>query len=195
MFVSFINFTIIFVSNIGKRGKYTKSMGLLMMLFTIIIIISAFYRMNLYEQAFGYTYLRLFVYFILATELILSIPIILYIIGKNIDLLKTSIIIGTTMYLILNFINIDNLIARKNIDRYLEDPKNIELDLSYLIQNTNTDAIPQIARLEYAQDQDISQRVKTYLEEQKEYLESEKTTWQEFNLSILNAKNELNIRK
>ena len=99
------------------------------------------------------------------------------------------------MYLILNFINIDNLIARKNIDRYLEDPKNIELDLSYLIQNTSTDAIPQIARLEYAQDQDISQRVKTYLEEQKEYLESEKTTWQEFNLSILNAKNELNIRK
>ena len=195
MFVSFINFTIIFISNIGKRGKYTKSMGLLMMLFTIIIIISAFYRMNLYEQAFGYTYLRLFVYFILATELILSIPIILYIIGKNIDLLKTGIIIGTTMYLILNFINIDNLIARKNIDRYLEDPKNIELDLSYLIQKTNTDAIPQIARLEYAQDQDISQRVKTYLKEQKENLESKKTTWQEFNLSILNAKNELNIRK
>ena len=65
MFVSFINFAILFVINMNKEikaKKYTKFMSLLMILFTVVIIVSAFYRMNLYQEVYGYTYLRIFVY-------------------------------------------------------------------------------------------------------------------------------------
>ena len=125
MLVSIINFVILVVSNNNrkeqthKQKNYTKGMSIFILIFTVIIILSAFYRMNLYEQEYGYTYLRLFVYYILATEMILIIPCFIAIIGKKIDLLKVSIIILTTMYVFINFSNIDSTIATKNVDRYI----------------------------------------------------------------------------
>ena len=193
MFVSFINFGVLFVANINKKEIeinskiYKKMMSLLIIVFTIIIIISAFYRMNLYEQEYGYTYLRLFVYFILATEVILTIPIILYILEKNINLLKSSIIIVTTMYVVLNFINIDNLIAKRNIDRYFENSGKRTIDIDYLMENTGTDAVQEMLRLLNAKDKNISRRIKEYLKSGKEEYEDKKKYWQEFNLSKLNA--------
>lgn len=192
MFVSLINFGIIFISNINKKEKtekkYTKIMSILIIAFTIIIIISAFYRMYLYEQEYGYTYLRLFVYFILATELLITIPIIMYILKNNVNLVKSSIIIITTMYLILNFINIDYVIAQKNINRYFENNESKSIDLSYLIKNTDTDAIAQMAKLLNSKDMQVVQSVKYYLKEQEEILENEKINLLELNLSKLRAK-------
>ena len=92
MFVSFINFVILTVANINKIEKtknqkiYNKIMSLLIILFTLIIIVSAFYRMNLYQETYGYTYLRIFVDFILITETLISVPIIIKLLGKNIDI-------------------------------------------------------------------------------------------------------------
>lgn len=197
MFVSFINFIIIFIAKINKQEKtknetkYTKYMSILTIIFTIIIIISAFYRMSLYEQEYGYTYLRLFVYFILITELIITIPVIAYILGKKIDLLKTIITITSTMYLILNFINIDNIIAKNNIDRYLEDPEENEIDITYLITSTNTDAISQLTRLLNTNDPIVVESVKNYLYNEQRELEIEEMDFQELNLSKIEAKNAL----
>lgn len=186
MFVSFINFGILFVINMNKEikaKKYTKFMSLLMILFTVVIILSAFYRMNLYQEVYGYTYLRIFVYFALITELLLVVPIIIYVLGKNIDIVKTSIIIVTTMYVILNFINIDKIIANKNIDKYFEDPQNSHFDLNYLIENTGTDAISEIKRLVKSEDEYIKKRTKQYLQGYKYKLTTEEMDWQEWNLS------------
>ena len=147
--------------------------------------------MILYEQEYGYTYLRLFVYFILITELIITIPVIAYILGKKIDLLKTIITITSTMYLILNFINIDNIIAKNNIDRYLEDPEENEIDISYLITSTNTDAISQLTRLLNTNDPIVVESVKNYLYNEQRELEIEEMDFQELNLSKIEAKNAL----
>lgn len=194
MFVSIINLIILFIANTNKKEattsskRYKKIMSIIIILFTIIIIISAFYRMNLYEKEYGYTYLRVFVYFTLATELILTIPIILYLLEMNIDLVKISIIVVTTMYVILNFVNIDNMIAKKNIDRYIESSEEKELDISYLIQNTGTDAIPQITRLLKVEDRQLAEKAERYLYKEKESLEKETTQWQERNYSKEQAK-------
>ena len=192
MFVSFINFGLLMIFNInkvadGEKKLYTKVMEIAMIVFTIVIIISAFYRMYLYEQTYGYTYLRIFVYFILFTELVLTIPVIMYISGKDLNLLKIAITTCTIMYVILNFINIDNLIAKKNIDMYFESGDLTKFDLSYIITNTNTDAISQIKRLEKAKDQIIVDRVESYLKDKKSILSDEEMKWQEMNLSKLFA--------
>ena len=91
------------------------------------------------------------------------------------------------MYVILNFINIDNLIAKKNIDMYFESGDLTKFDLSYIITNTNTDAISQIKRLEKAKDQIIVDRVESYLKDKKSILSDEEMKWQEMNLSKLFA--------
>ncbi|MDZ7837537.1 MAG: DUF4173 domain-containing protein [Actinomycetota bacterium] len=65
--VSVINFLIILiaVSFLKKESKnVTIAIRILLSLvagFTFVMIASAFYRMSLYEQAYGFTYLRIFV--------------------------------------------------------------------------------------------------------------------------------------
>ena len=193
MIISFINIVMIILAKVNKGNitNYTKGMSILTLLFTIVILLSAFFRMNLYEKAYGYTYLRLFVYYILATEFILVLPIGLWILDKKIDILKWTIGIVTLMYLILNFSNIESTIAKRNVDRYFENQEENEIDLEYLFHHTGTDAIGQIKRLLNAKDENVVIRVKEYLLREKEELQNTETSWQETNLSEIKAKEEL----
>ena len=193
MIISFINIVMIILAKVnkGNTSNYTKGMSILTLLFTIVILLSAFFRMNLYEKAYGYTYLRLFVYYILATEFILVLPIGLWILDKKIDILKWTIGIVTLMYIILNFSNIESTIAKRNVDRYFENQEENEIDLEYLFHHTGTDAIGQIKRLLNAKDENVVIRVKEYLLREKEELQNTETSWQETNLSEIKAKEEL----
>ena len=193
MMISFINIVMIILAKVNKgdTSDYTKAMSILTLLFTVVILLSAFFRMNLYEKAYGYTYLRLFVYYILATEFILILPIGLWILDKKIDILKWTIGIVTIMYLILNFSNIESTIAGRNVDRYFENQEENEIDLEYLFHHTGTDAIGQIKRLLNAKDETVVKKVKEYLLQEKEELQNTETNWQETNLSEIKAKEEL----
>lgn len=193
MMISFINIVTIMIAKLNKEStsNYTKVMSILTLIFTMIILISAFFRMYLYEKAYGYTYLRLFVYYILATELLFILPIGLWIFGKKIDILKCTIGIVTIMYVILNFSNIESTIAKRNVDRYFENQEENEIDLTYLLKNADIDAISEIKRLLNAKNQKVVRRVKEYLLEEKEKLQETNKSWQETNLSEINAKKEL----
>ena len=193
MMISFINIVMIILAKVNKgdTSDYTKAMSILTLLFTVVILLSAFFRMNLYEKAYGYTYLRLFVYYILATEFILILPIGLWILDKKIDILKWTIGIVTIMYLILNFSNIESTIAGRNVDRYFENQEENEIDLEYLFHHTGTDAIGQMKRLLNAKDETVVKKVKEYLLQEKEELQNTETNWQETNLSEIKAKEEL----
>ena len=193
MIISFINIVMIILAKVNKENisSYTKGMSILTLLFTMVILLSAFFRMNLYEKAYGYTYLRLFVYYILATEFILILPIGLWILDKKIDILKWTIGIITIMYVILNFSNIESTIAERNVDRYFENQEENEIDLDYLFHHTGTDAIGQMKRLLNAKDETVVKRVKEYLLQEKEELQDTENSWQEANLSEIKAKEEL----
>lgn len=119
MFVSFINFALILISNRynEKRENIIKILNLLLVLFTIIIAISSMYRMHMYEMEYGLTYLRIFVYLILVTELIAFVPVIMYIFNENFDFMKWCFIIGISTYCIANYMNIEHIIVSKNINR------------------------------------------------------------------------------
>lgn len=191
MAVSIINFIIILVTSKRKKENkklnYTKIMNLLLAGFTLIILFSSFYRMYLYEQAYGYTFLRLMVYFALITEIILIIPTIMYILDLNINLTKTYFVVIMLMYILVNYVNIDYIIAKKNIDRYFED-ENYELDMSYL-QTLSIDATEQILRLENVEDENISNQVKYYL--YKVESETKDINLQNFNINRIIAKRQL----
>ena len=119
-------------------------MSLVMVLLTIVIIVSSFYRMNLYEAAYGYTTLRLLVYIALTTETILMIPTVMYIFNSDFNIVSSYILILLVAYMFANFINIDYLIARRNVDRFYSTNK---LDVYYL-QNDGTDNIPVLVDIE-----------------------------------------------
>lgn len=207
MIVTIINFIIILFTNANKRETskgvkiYTKIMNLFLIIFTVVMICSSFLRMYLYEQECGYTFLRLMVYFILATELILVIPTVAYVITKKVKLLKSYIIIISIMYVIANFANVDKTIARKNVDKYIADVKtsynknDVDVDFNYL-KGLSIDAITDIIRLyENTEDVTLKSKIKAYLikEYNKEVKNKEKSNFQEFNYQEEKAKKELTV--
>ena len=132
LFVSIINISLILWakrSKEAKEDKFVTSLTFLMVIFTFVIILSSYFRMNLYEMAFGYTLLRLLVYVTLITETILLIPTILYIFNFKINLIKTYLVIIISVYTLINFANVDAIIARRNIQKYYKDN---DIDLAYL---------------------------------------------------------------
>ena len=198
MLVSLINLYTVLIAKKREmqdeiKTKFIKTMCLVMVVCTFIILISATYRMYLYESAYGYTILRLLVYCILFTEAILLVPTILYIIDKKINLPITYFTIILSVYVCMNFANFDNIIAKRNVDRYIETGK---IDVLYLEMGTGTDAINQIMRiLDYKEiEVGIKPEVRRYLSDVHFYLESEQMDFRDFNISKLLAKKKISER-
>jgi hypothetical protein len=194
-----------------KNKRYMNIMSLIMIGFTFIILVSAVIRMYFYENAFGYTLLRLLVYCSLFTEAILLIPTILYIVGKRVNLLKTYFIIILIVYVCMNFANFDNVIAKRNVDRYIETGK---IDVEYFKDNIGTGAVEQIIRIleedryldvsinldknkvkEERQDlskertkNDHNKEIREYLQDIYKELEQENMDFRDLNLSKIYAK-------
>lgn len=218
MIVSLINIAMILKANnknlkeTEKQEKYKKTMCIVMVIFTLIIIISAFARMTLYQQNYGYTRLRILVDYTLITEIILLIPTIIYILKNKIDLIKTYFVIIITMYCLVNFINIDKIIMKNNFNRYKETGY---IDLNYIMEMNNSDLIEQLLELKdtefkysekaYSQSDTDKQEIQEQIGKQQRELNGYLASWKksfnethtlaEFNLPKMRAKSILNNRK
>lgn len=178
MVISLINLVIILLSKKAKESNYIKGMSTVMIGLTLIIIVSSFFRMFLYEQAYGYTELRLGVYCILITETILLIPTMIYIFQKKFPLLKYYIVIITCVYTLVNCVSIDQIIAKNNISRYDRTGK---IDIDYLM-NYNSDNMKQLVDL-YKRTDDVDMKIEleVYFESMRKELKDRKIL--EYNVS------------
>lgn len=189
MFISVINIVIILLSKKSKEKNYTKIMSLLTVLLTLVIIVSSFYRMFLYEQAYGYTVLRLGVYIILITEVLLLIPTIFYIFNKKVKIVSYYLIITIAVYSLVNCFSIERIIAENNIRRYERTGK---IDLYYL-ENNNYDNLNQLRKLskKIEEDNHILPVDKKILKDYIKYMDKGNNfNILEFNISKHNAKKE-----
>ena len=193
MIVSIINLITILIAKRRENKDETKSnkfinyMSIVMILFTFIIVISAAVRMYFYESQYGYTLLRLLVYCVLFTEGILFIPTALYILDKKINLAKCYFIIILSAYVCMNYLNFDNLIAKRNVDRYIETGK---IDMYYLEKNTGTDAVYQLNRLidtDARNEAKVKNDAGKYLKNMYYRLDVENRDFRDFNLSKILA--------
>ncbi|MBC8390006.1 MAG: DUF4173 domain-containing protein [Actinobacteria bacterium] len=196
--VTVINFIIILiaVSFIRKENRKihmaSKVLLSFLVFFTFVLLVSAFYRMLVYEQAYGFTYLRIFVQAFMVLLFFLFIVNIIYIWYTKLPIIKSYFVMSLMIYIVLNFINVDLIIARNNIDRYLETG---QIDMDYL-KGLSYDAIPEMERLIYSGsknsnttgiiEQDIKSEVIVFLGEKKLELEDQKH-WQSLNISRYRA--------
>lgn len=190
LFISLINIVILLISKRFEdkkdksKNRYVQVMSLIMVILTLVIIVSSFLRMNLYENEYGYTFLRLLVYITLITEVILLIPTIIYIFKPNFKVSKYYFIMIITIYTLINFINVDGIIATRNISRYYE--KN-DIDIEYL-ENDNTNNIPMLIDFyNKVENKEIKKELKKYFKS----LDIEMNGFQEFNLSKYYAQQKL----
>lgn len=196
MIVSVINLVTILIAkkneNIEnkKENKYINTMCILMIVLTFIILVSSAVRMYFYESAYGYTILRLLVYVVLATEAILLIPTIMYVLDKNIDLAKTYFAIILSAYVVTNMANINSIITKRNVNRYFETGK---LDFYYLKNEIGIDCIPEISEIleteEAVGHKDLHSDIRKYVYEEITELENEPVDFRDFNISKMLVKN------
>jgi len=121
--------------------KWFNTFSTILIGFVLLLLFTAFWRMRLYEQAYGYTELRLIV---LVFELWLGLLLVWFLITLwhtpqrfAPGLLIAAIGFAAT----LNLINPDALIVRHNLQRYHETA---DLDIFYLTWLSD-DAVPHLA--------------------------------------------------
>lgn len=117
-------------------------LGSLMIGFVLVMLVSAWRRMALYEATYGYTELRLLVYVFMAW-LALVLGWFLLTLWLRPDHFAIGVLVAAMGFLAtLNLLNPDAFIARQNLDRYALSG---DLDATYLTTLSN-DAVPQLVR-------------------------------------------------
>jgi cbb3-type cytochrome oxidase subunit 3 len=119
-----------------------NGLGSVLVGLVLVMLVSAWRRMALYEAAFGYTELRLIVYVCMAW---LAVTLVWF--WLTLWLRPDRFAIGALLAVMgfvatLNLINPDAFIARQNLDRYARSG---DLDVAYLA-SLSDDAVPQLVR-------------------------------------------------
>jgi hypothetical protein len=193
--VSIINlgillFGIVFVKKENKK-MFTaiRAFLTLLVVFTFVLLSSAFYRMLVYEQAYGFTYLRVFVQTFMIMLFFLFIVNIIYIWYSKLPIIKSYFIISLAVYIIMNFANVDVIIAKNNISRYYETK---QIDMTYL-KGLSYDAVPEMQNLLLSVkdssdpgEKQIAEDIIEYFTNKKMELEDQRS-WQSFNISRYKA--------
>lgn len=114
----------------------------LLILFTANMIASSFYKMHLYESEYGYTHLRLFVKFALIFFTLCLPLLIAFISGAARQILKNVTLLALAVYIVMNLVNLDGLIAARASSIYATNGR---LDTAYLSE-LSADASSALAR-------------------------------------------------
>lgn len=146
--VSAINFAILAgtLTFGGEAGKGMRRLNDTLLYILVgcsaIMLVSAFTRLLLYEEAYGYTYIRF-----LSHAFMLYLAVLLVCAGLRIryvalPLAKCFIVISISAYVTVNYANMDRIIAAKNIERYRETG---HIDVDYLA-GLSPDAVPELLK-------------------------------------------------
>jgi hypothetical protein len=164
----------------GQRGIF-NGLGTLMVTLVMVLLASAFWRMLLYEEAYGYTHLRLYVHFF---EVWLAVTfgwmlVTLWCPRARFGIGALLAILGFVAT--INIANPDALIAEQNLRRW-ELTRN--LDISYLT-GLSEDAVP--ALVPYVEKLDASNQyaLRSALNQQLLRMESNSQwrEWPSFNVA------------
>jgi len=191
--VAIINVLLVGILEIFNRRKLRiqRSLEGLTLLCTLIMAISAFYRMHLYEVSYGYTRLRLLVFMFLIFLMVFIVLLLVYLICLKKSLINGVILFSLFFYIGASWFNVDGFVVSQNIDRYKMTGK---FDSIYAF-SLSSDATSQLTEF-YRNDPEAfsyealdthayySGELQTF-DEYVAQQEGEKSTkvWQEFNLT------------
>lgn len=183
LLVTLINLSIVYLSTkyIGyknnKAKKISKILLSLIVLFTLNMLYASHFKLSLYENYYGFTYLRFYVHYTILTIFILLIIALAGIWSKKVSIAKLTLISLLSMYTIINFFNVDAFIAKRNIQRYRDTDK---IDMAYNI-SLSVDAFQEIYSLKDETDYYVSYNSKEYIDRILDELDTY-TKWYEFNI-------------
>lgn len=189
--VTGINYVILILSLLPGRddqGLLHKVWNILLYILVAcsgVMLYSAFTRLALYEEAYGYTYTRFLVHaFMIFLGCLLGLAA-LRIGSRRLPLAKCYIVLGLVAYVVMNYIGMDVLIANKNIERYMTSGN---LDADYL-SSLSDEAIPVLIEFSHSHNGILDKDLREAWDRSRK----EEKHWQSFNVSRYRAAHDLKV--
>ena len=134
--------------SVRSRAVFLLGAGL-MIVMTIVILASAYFRMQLYELAYGFTTLRVYPHIFMIWLAVLFAYFLIFLLANRTRYVATGVVITSLGFVVtMNLLNPDSFIVRQNIARYEAGET---LDAAYL-GTLSADAIPALMPLLYQYD-------------------------------------------
>jgi hypothetical protein len=141
-----------------RQGIIFSGLGLGLVALVIVILISAFQRLQLYEIAYGFSRIRLYSHiFMIWLGILLVATLVIEVLGRQRAFAMAVLVSALGFCATLALINVDQFIARENIQRKASQH---ELDVPYLV-SLSDDAIPYLAQAYQSPSSDASLKIET----------------------------------
>jgi len=163
-----------------------KILSTVLIIQVVLIMASAFTRLSLYEEAYGFTTLRLYSHtFIILLAIIFCLLLYKIHKDKRENTFAFRVFLSLTLFLaVMNFLNPDAFIAQRNIERFASTGK---LDIYYL-SRLSDDAIPDIIKVLNIPDEDLRKKFASELYWRMKDSDSRNfSPWQSLNISRMRA--------
>ncbi|WP_426449844.1 DUF4173 domain-containing protein [Paenibacillus sp. S-38] len=162
-----------------------RSLLALLVGFSTVMLVSAYLRLALYEEAYGFTVTRILVHAFMLLLAVLFLLALVKLWKPPFPLVRSYLIAALAGYVILNYASVDGLIARGNIARY---ERTGQLDTGYL-GSLGYEAVPYVAALQRSRP-DLAE-LSVAAERYRTRLQEEKPRWMEWNLARWRAERAL----
>ncbi|MEN9564302.1 MAG: hypothetical protein RIR73_2546 [Chloroflexota bacterium] len=190
------------LSAITKRETETQrktysGLGIALVALLLVMLVSAYQRLNLYEAAYGFSRLRTYTHvFLIWIGLLLITTIVLEILRKERMFAFAMLIASFGFAASLPILNVDAFIVNQNIQRELHGGNAEDLDSQYFIELSD-DAVPplvnalQSSTLPDSVHQKVAAALACIRYERDLQRAGREYTWQSFHVSRLTADNAL----
>jgi hypothetical protein len=190
---------ILSASGVTRRDTDTQrrvfsGLGISIVALVLVMLVSAFQRLVLYEAAYGFSRLRTYTHvFIFWLALLLVAVVVLEVLRRERAFAFTALVAAIGFILSLGIMNVDGFIVRQNVDRAMQGE---EFDAPYL-SSLSTDAVPALAAAYQTQPlpasvkEGIGAALTCYASSQ--FQNEDSVPWQSFHLARTNAMQKLKL--
>jgi hypothetical protein len=191
LFVTLINLSITVLvltfvrSTIGFIRRSIQVLLTTLVLSSAVLLSSAFMRLSMYEDAYGFTFIRVMAHSFMIFIVVIFMYTLIKIWIEKLSLFHFYFISALLYYTVMNVINVEQIIVTKNIERYEQSGK---VDLHYLNSLTHTGILGLIEL--YERNPQLP-GLKNVLLERKNEANLSNNSWQSYNLKRVQANKEL----
>ncbi|WP_017754044.1 DUF4153 domain-containing protein [Calidifontibacillus oryziterrae] len=188
LFVTIINLSVTIAviyftkSSLGHLKKAIRIALTVLVLSSGVILVSAFMRMMMYEDAYGFTFTRVLVHSFMIFLMVIFAYTLVKIWLEKLSLFHFYFIASLIYYTGINVVNLDMIVVEQNIARYEATGK---IDITYLNRFSSTGLLALIELYEKNRNVQGLEELLKQRKEEREFLKS--SGWQSLNLTRSHA--------
>lgn len=131
----------------GRSWRFLRGLAAVLVAESLVLLCSAAWRMTLYVTAYGLSFKRLLAYWGMGMIALFFLAALGKVLRPDFAFCKAAFPLALAGWLVLNCIPADYLVAKNQVDRYLDGRSGGAISVHYLAYVLSYDALSQLERL------------------------------------------------